>query len=159
MEKEVVFGDKLTAQEHEVIGSTPEYNPTKEDQWYIPNGVLRGTITIEEAINARTEMKFVAGNAVASLLGFYDKSVAISLEPIDPTTHQTIGDPEILGTLDPKTKEIIAAKDKVTGEIRDLTSEYINLFRERGLEEKLHLRPQSLGEKETISGSETMKDN
>ncbi len=158
MKKRILIGWLMTPQEHDWIGSTSDYTPTSEGEWYIPDGVLSGRITLKEAIRERQKRRVMgAGLTMGSLLGI-PENVFFSLEDINPTTHQTIRDPKILGTLDPENKQIIPARDKVTGEIRDLTNEYISLFRERGLEEKLHLRPHSIREKEIFSGSEAMKD-
>lgn len=147
MERErIVLGDILTPQEHNWRGASPEFTPTKDEEWFISDGVLRRKITLEEARAGRENKRFVIVTYLPSFLGV-SGDIAMSLEAIDETTGQTINDPRILlAVLNRETNEIVPVVDEATGEARDLTSELIEKFREGGQEGMLHLRPQSTGE-------------
>lgn len=157
-EERIVLGDILTPQEHNWMGSTPEFNPTTEEEWYMPDGVLRGKITLEEAIEQRNKRGFVGGGMMAAILGIFGRDIAISLEEIDETAHRTKNDPRILGIFDRETNEITPAIDEATGQDRDLTSEFIERFRERRSEGDLRLRPRYTGEGQNLSLGEGNTD-
>ena len=155
MEKErLVLGDVLTPQEHNWRGSTPEFSPTTEQEWYIPDGVLRRKITIAEAIAERKARGFVTGGVISSKLGFYHEEIAIKLEEIDEETGITKDDPKISGVLHLDSIEPESVIDEATGKFRDLTQELINLYKAESLESQLHLRPQSTEEGQNLSFGE-----
>ncbi|MBI2049616.1 hypothetical protein HYT32_01800 [Candidatus Roizmanbacteria bacterium] len=160
MERSIDIRVFLTPQEHMWMGSTPPYEPPKgkDNQRYIPIGISRGWINLKGAIQERKKIGYVKLGYLGHPLGVKGDLV-LSLEEIDPKTRKTKRDPRILGVVDPETGEIKPVYDKATGKERDLTKEYINLYRERGLEGDLYLRPQSSKEKESLSGgSEAMRE-
>lgn len=153
MEKEIVLADILTAQEHNWIASSPVFTPTKEEEWYIPEGVLRRKITLEEANVERQAKVFV--ETMLDPLGIITRgtseAMAISLEDIGAETGQTKNDPKILGIVDDESIEPRPVIDSTTGKVRNLTEELIECYREKGLEHELHLRAQPTQERENTS--------
>lgn len=135
--------DLLTAQERWFVGNTPEYFPQKENEWYIPQGVLKGVLTIREAIEKRTTMHYESF-MLAMVLGFKDKSLSIGFAEIDGETGQTVNDPKIIGLWDKDKEKVV----EVPG--RDLTKEAYDKFKE--LKTDLHLREFS-AKKERIGDS------
>lgn len=144
MEEKIVLGDILTPQEHNWIASSSGFKPTKEEEWFIPDGVLRGKITLEDAVFERQAKGFV--ESMLDPLGIITRgtseAMAISLEDIDTETGQTKDDPKILGIVDDDSIKPEPVID------RNLTQEFIKFYREKGLEQELHLRPKSTQERE-----------
>lgn len=119
----------LTLQEHCIIGSLdPELE--KAGKWHTPVGVLRGKITVYEAIKERERLGFFEGGALCEYY-LHLPDVAIRLEAIDPKIGETVSDPTVLGALNEDGKIV-----KIEG--RDLTRELYGAFSSNDVD--LHLR-------------------
>jgi hypothetical protein len=128
-------GDILTPQEHIWMGSSPGFTPIKNEEWYIPDGVLRGKITLKEAIEERKGISYteIMIDPLGIITHGSSEAMAMSLEDIDERSGQTKDDPKILGIIDDDSinpQPMINA----TGEVRDLTKEIVELYAKRGLE-------------------------
>lgn len=147
MKNAIAIQDFRTAQEHWFAGSTPEVEPLEEADWYIPQGVLKGVLAIEEAIKLRKVAgHFESGilSAILRLTGGMPISVGFS--DINKETGMTLRDPEIIGLWDKNKREIV----KIEG--RDLTKEAYNIFRK--LETDLHLRESTTTKEGKVNSSE-----
>lgn len=119
------YGKLLTPFERLMIGGTTSkvYEDEKQPEdwrWHTPivllgqNELPEDRPSIEEINLIRAAMKFNV-SAGLSLLGegtmndpaLKFKSLAFSLEPIDPVTGNTLNDPKILGVYDPEKDEVI----------------------------------------------------
>ena len=89
---------------------------------YIPESKL----SIDEIIAERKRFGMFKAGLTGSILGLKGKAV-ISLSDID-SEGRPLTDPKILGSWDPETKQVITYPD------RDLTREFVDKFRESGLE-------------------------
>lgn len=138
-----------TPQEHLLVGSTGligEEELTRDPQkWYIPEGVQMGAISLPEAIRERTRLGSLRSGPVGGALGL-SQPVAIKFQDLSPETSQTEADPIALGVWN----EQEGVVKPIEG--RDLTRELYELQIRNG--EELHLRGESIGEREGSSGPE-----
>ena len=120
-QKRIPESDILTPQEHVIMGSTPSINVAEVDKtkWYIPEGVINGTVTIADVVQRREELNSFESSVIGFALGF-DKPIKVRLQAIDEETGQTVDDPKIL-------------VDEV-----DVTEEAYRQFKQMGMD--LHLR-------------------
>lgn len=148
MKNTIDVEDLQTAQEYWLIGSTPEVRPSEERDWYIPQGVLRGVLTIEDAIKLRKAVGHFESGMLSTILGFRDRPISVGFSDINRETNMTLNDPKIIGLWDEDKLAIV----KTEG--RDLTQEVYRKFRE--LKVNLHLR-EPLTKKERIDNSSERK--
>lgn len=147
MDKNLTVEDLQTAQEQWMTGVTAEQKAFQERLWYIPQGVLRGLLDIDEAITLRNAAGgHFESRWLAQELGINSKlPISIKFSKINRATKMTLDDPKVAGLWN----EDEGAFVKVEG--RDLTQEAYNMLREKyGVD--LHLHPTS-GEKEKEIGS------
>lgn len=151
-EERIVLGDILTLQEHMWIRSSPISIPKTKEQWYIPDGVIRGKITLQQAIIEREARGFVEtmGDPLGITTPGRREAMVISLEKINEETGQTENDPRILGIMDDESIEPRLVTDQITGQARNLTDELIAYYRKEGVVQELHLRPGATKEKENL---------
>lgn len=145
MDKTINIQDIQTAQEQWFIGSTSEVELLEEKDWYIPQGVLKEILTIDETIEQRKAVDHFESRMLARILYFGDDSlISVGFSDIDKKTGMTYDDPKILGLWDKEKGEIVEIKN------RDLTQEVYDLFKKSG--EDLHLREtRTIKEKEDNS--------
>ncbi len=136
--------DFLTAQELWFTGGTPDITPKEEKDWYIPQGILRGVLTVKEAIERRTTMHYESF-MLSIVLGFSDQSLSMGFAEIDAETRQTVNDPKIIGLWNKKKKKVI----EIPG--RDLTREAYDIFQGKT---DLHLREPKTAKEGGTSSSE-----
>ncbi|MBI2337743.1 hypothetical protein HYU95_01025 [Candidatus Daviesbacteria bacterium] len=108
--------DFKTYQEITLQGGTLN-EEEKPSNPYIPLGVARGTLSIEEAQKLRKETGHFSSIPLQGALELPFDEIAVSYEDLDPVTGETIADPKVLGILNRLGKEIIP----VAG--RDLNTE------------------------------------
>lgn len=106
MEKEIFDKSFLTPQEHLFVGSTPEVEPKKDNEWHIPELVTLGRIGIDEANRKREDIFHIKTSIMAATLGFENKSLIIKLQGLDPETGQTVADPEVIGIWDDNKRQM-----------------------------------------------------
>lgn len=117
MEREIVLGDILTPQEHKLLGSSSKVlkygDPVEEREWYIPEVIQYGNISIEEVNQARREKGHVNVMHISEALGLKG-SICMRLSEANPETGETLRDPQVLGIWVPD------LKNPDTGEIRKI---------------------------------------
>jgi len=150
MDKKIIRKVPLTVQELVLAGGIElSEDILKQRKWHTPIGLLAGNMTMNEATRAREEMGYLKSQIVAAGLGF-SEPIALSLEPLDKTTGETVRDSRVLGVLrqgkGEKLKDIVVP----VGNSDQLTKELYERFEKAGVE--LHSRERS-GTKEQESES------
>lgn len=119
----------LTAQEHELLGSTPKLKPRTDAEWYQPQALLTGEYDHSSVASAREGLKHVANGVVGKLLGLEGKVIVIGLSELDET-GKTIHDPEI-GT--GRVNKLLNIEDvHMGGDDGVLAEKFLNVIREFG---------------------------
>lgn len=139
--------DFLTAQELWFTGGTPDITPKKEEDWHIPQGVLRGVLTIKEAIEERKTMHYESF-MLSAILGIQDKSLSMGFAELDAETGQTVNDPEIIGLWDKEEKKVVDVPGR---DLTQMTQEAYGIFKGRT---DLHLREFTTAKEGRASSSE-----
>lgn len=136
MGKDIILDDLQTAQEHSFQGSSPRIDPRKVQEWYIPQGVLRGAFTMEEIMEERINRGHFEFGMFNTLLGITDRRpVSIGFSDIDKKTGMTTRDPGIIGLWDSDQQKIVPIGDR---DLDELTKQAYEIH--KGLGVDLHLR-------------------
>lgn len=93
---------------------------------YIPLGVARGTLSIEEAQKLREETGHFSSIPLQGALKFPFDEITVSYEDINPDTGETIRDPKVLGIYDRAKKTIVGVEG------RDLNAEARKIIKKWG---------------------------
>lgn len=94
----------LTAQEHRLIGSTPEFDPETHDP-FKPQCFFNGSVSPEETLRLRREQGYIVSHSASSYFGFKGEeslkyAVIIELSEIDPDTGDVVDrEPRLIGLL------------------------------------------------------------
>jgi hypothetical protein len=93
--------------ERKIVGGSP----TRVYKHWAPYALLAGTRTLEEVNRVRSE-RGGTWTLLATHFGFpIGFSVKFSFEPVDPTTLETIRDPQIIEVEDSSTGNILPEKE------------------------------------------------
>lgn len=112
-----------TAQEQRLQGISPDYDTVaKPSDFYVPQGVLRGQISIQQARDIRTKRGYITTMVWLNFGPGY--STALKLEDLDPETGMTLKDPTVLGAYRSSEGRIATYPE------RDLTAEFNQAVRE-----------------------------
>ena len=102
----------LTGQEHIFMGSTPEIiPPVGSNEWYIPQGILMGSHTVEAVLLARAEKGYMKNPVIGAAIGAKrnkDEIIGFKLAEIDRESGITKQDPQMtVGKWDPEGRQLI----------------------------------------------------
>lgn len=95
----------LTAQEHKLIGSTPEFDPETYDP-FKPQSFFDGSVPIEETLQLRREQGYIVSHSASGYFGFKGEgilryAVVIKLSEIDPISGEAVDrQPKLVGLYD-----------------------------------------------------------
>ncbi len=148
MQQDVGNMAMLTGQEHIFMGSTPHIiPPVGSIDWYIPQGLLMGTHTMEAVRAARTEKGYmsnpVIGIAIKATRG-KDEVIGFKLEEIDVGSRMTKHDPRlIMGRWDDGSGQLIG---------RDVTGAFFAFYDGLPDEEKIYVPMRGEGARQPEKG-------
>lgn len=105
----------LTAQEHRLIGSTPDFDPKIYDP-FKPQSFFDGSVSLEETIQRRREQGFIVSHSASRYFGFRGEgilkyAVIIRLSEIDPATGDVVDrEPKLVGIYDEINQRVITER-------------------------------------------------
>lgn len=102
----------LTAQEHKLIGSTPEFDP-KTHSPFKPQSFFSNSVPLEETLRIRKEQGFIVSHSASTYFGFegdgiLQYAVVIELSEIDSVKGEVVDRlPKLVGIYDAESRSVI----------------------------------------------------
>lgn len=147
--------DIQTYQEITLQGGTLN-EEEKPSNPYIPLGVAKGILSIEEARKLREGAGHFSSIPLQGPLGYPLEEIAISYEDLDPVTGEAVRDPRIIGFFDRPKNAIIETEKSILNDLNDKARQIIKRWEEDDPSIQYFLReqpPQINKEQEGFSGS------